>query len=121
MNAYLLLITEALISLIVSSLVLTMLSQPLARVLVRLCPDAQAAQFWVSYTKIMLTIAPLLLLVLVVDMATHFADPMDNIRLALIAVLGGLLLGLHIVGKRLGQFVQPPVSDVALTPVAVGL
>ena len=120
MNAYLLLTIEGLISLIVSSLVLTMLSQPLSRVLVRLCPDAQAAQFWVSYTKIMLTIAPLLL-VLVVDMATHFADPMDNIRLALIAVLGGLLLGLHIVGKRLGQFVQPPVSDVAPTPVTVGL
>ena len=110
MNAYLLLLVETSISLIVSGLVLVMLSKPLARVLYRLCPDEQAAQFWVSYTKIMLTIAPLLL-VLLVDMATHFSDPMDNIRLALIAVLGGLLLGLHVVGKRLGQFVQAPSKD----------
>lgn len=73
----------------------------------RICPDEQAALFWLSYTKVMLMIAPLLL-VLMVNMFSHFSDPMDSLRLALIAALGGLLIGLHSIGRRLGQFVATP-------------
>lgn len=55
----------------------------------------------------MLMIAPLLL-VLTVDMFTDFSDPMDSLRVALMAALGGLLIGLYSIGKRLGQFVTIP-------------
>ncbi|MBI3149152.1 MAG: hypothetical protein HYZ17_11640 [Betaproteobacteria bacterium] len=107
MNAYFLLFAESLISVVVSLAVLYVLSGPLVNVLVRICPDEQAAVFWLCYTRVMLTIAPLLL-VLAVDMFTHFSDPLDSLRLALMAVLGGLLIGLLSIGKRLGQFVTAP-------------
>ena len=107
MNAYILLLTESLLSIAASLAVLYALSQPLMNVLTRICPDDQAASFWLSYTKIMLILAPLLL-VLAVDLFTHFNSPMDTLRLALIAALGGLLAGLHSVGKRIGRFVTVP-------------
>jgi hypothetical protein len=43
--------------------------------------------------------------VLTVDLLTHFSNPMDNLRLALMAALGGLLIGMLSIGKRLGRFV----------------
>jgi len=107
MNAYFLLFAESLMSIAVSLAVLYVLSRPLVDVLDRICPDEQAAVFWLSYTKMMLMIAPLLL-VLTVDMFTHFSNPLDTLRLALMAALGGLLIGLHSIGKRLGKFVVTP-------------
>jgi len=108
MNAYVLLFAESLISVAVSIAVLLVLAGPLMKVLGRICPDEQAAVFWLSYTKVMLMIAPLLL-VLTVDMFTHFSAPLDSLRLALIAALGGLLIGLNSIGKRLGKFATPPM------------
>jgi len=107
MNTYVHLFAASFISIAVSFAVLRVLSSPLMNILGRICPDEQAAAFWLSYTKLMLMIAPLLL-VLMVDMFAHFSDPLDSVRLALIAALGGLLIGLHSIGKRLGQFVKMP-------------
>lgn len=107
MNAYVLLATESLICVAVSLAVLHAMSRPLMNVLSRICPDEQAASFWLSYTRVMMLLAPLLL-VLSVDLFTHFANPMDTLRLALIAALGGLLVGLHAIGKRIGLYVRSP-------------
>ena len=107
MNAYIQLFAASLISIAISFTVLRVLSSPLMNILSRICPDEQAAAFWLSYTKVMLMIAPLLL-VLMVDMFAHFSNPLDSLRLALIAALGGLLIGLHSIGKRLGNFVKTP-------------
>lgn len=107
MNAYIQLFAASLISVTVSFAVLHVLSSPLMNILGRICPDEQAAAFWLSYTKVMLMIAPLLL-VLLVDMFTHFSNPLDTLRLALAAALGGLLIGLRSIGKRLGQYVEVP-------------
>lgn len=107
MNANYLLPLELLLSVIMSLAVLHALSGPLVNVLERICPDKPAAIFWLSYTKVMLISAPLVL-VMTVDLFTHFNNPMDTLRLALLAALAGLLIGLHSVGKRLGQFVVPP-------------
>ena len=107
MNAYSLLIAKVILSLTVSFAVLHVLSPPLAKVLSRICPDEESAVFWSSYTKLMLMIAPLLL-VITVDLLTLFSDPMKSLRLGIIAALGGLLIGLHSVGKRLGKFVRTP-------------
>lgn len=105
MNAYAQLFAASFISIAVSCAVLRILSGPLMNVLCRVCPDEQAAAFWLSYTKVMLIIAPLLF-VLLVDMLARFSTPLDSLRFALMATLGGLLLGLHVIGKRLGQFVR---------------
>ncbi len=110
MNAYLLLVVESLISAAASLVVLHAVSQPLVDVLGRICPDPQAATFWQVYTKVMLLIAPLFL-VLSVDMLTHFSDPSDSLRLAVLATLAGLMLGMRAIGKRLGQFVDVPERD----------
>ncbi len=107
MNAYVLLVAESLLCIAASLAVLYALSRPLMNVLTRICPDEQAASFWLTYTRVMMFLAPLLL-VLMVDLFTHFANPMDTLRLALIAALGGLLAGLHAVGKRIGQYVSVP-------------
>ncbi|MCL2635668.1 MAG: hypothetical protein FWD50_03440 [Betaproteobacteria bacterium] len=107
MNAYFFLLAELAVSIAVSLAALRVLSQPLVDVLCRICPDKQAAVFWQSYTKVMLMLTPLLL-VLGVDLLTPFRDPLDSLRLALMAALGGLLLALHAVGKRLGRFVVVP-------------
>lgn len=109
MSAIALLIFKALISLTVSLAVFRMLSGPLENVLVQLCPDAQAADFWVRYTRVMLIIAPLLL-VLSVDVLTRYASPSDSLHFALIAALSGLLIGLYAVGRRLSQFARPQKS-----------
>ena len=62
MNAYVLLATESLICVAVSLAVLHAMSRPLMNVLTRICPDEQAASFWLSYTRVMMLLAPLLLL-----------------------------------------------------------
>ncbi|MCP5269047.1 MAG: hypothetical protein H6943_08410 [Zoogloeaceae bacterium] len=105
MTPYFPLLAQLLLSVAASLAVLYALSRPLMNVLVRICPDEQAAAFWLSYTKVMLMLAPLLM-VLTVDLLTHFNNPLDTLRLAMIAALGGLLAGLHAVGKRIGQFVR---------------
>lgn len=110
MNTYSLLFAQFLISALLSLAVLLVLSRPLISVLCRVCPDDQAAAFWLSYTKVMLMIAPLLF-VLVSGLFTHLSDPLDNIRFTLIATLGGLLIALRVIGKRLGQFIVAPKQD----------
>ncbi|MEQ1914911.1 MAG: hypothetical protein HOP24_05790 [Sideroxydans sp.] len=107
MENYLLLLVESLTSLSVSFAVLYVLSRPLMNVLSRICPDEHAAAFWLSYTKVMLLIAPLLL-VLTMDLLAHFSNPLDSWRFALIVALGGILVGLYTVGERLGKFVTTP-------------
>ncbi|MDD4911049.1 MAG: hypothetical protein PHP57_02030 [Sideroxydans sp.] len=107
MENYLLLLIESLTSISVSFAVLYVLSRPLMNVLSRICPDEHAAAFWLSYTKVMLLIAPLLL-VLTMDLFAHFSNPLDSWRFALIVALGGILVGLYTVGERLGKFVTTP-------------
>jgi hypothetical protein len=105
MNDYLLLLAEVAASVFFSLAVLAALSGSLVNVLRLMCPDDRAATFWLSYTRVMLTITPLLF-VLIVSLFAHFGNPLDNVRLAVIAALGGLLLGLKIIGTRLGNFAK---------------
>jgi hypothetical protein len=104
MPPYFLWCAEILMALATSLLVWRMLSRPLLDILKRLCPDASAAGFWLRYTQVMLLLFPLLL-VLVVDFLSHNSQPLDTLRLAFLATLGGLLLGLYWVGRRLSQFI----------------
>lgn len=107
MNRLFFLLLESATSIALSLAVLHVLSRPLMNILSRICPDEQTAAFWLSYTKFMLLVAPLLL-VLTVDLFAHFSDPMDTWRFSLIVALGGILIGLYLVGEHLGRFVTPP-------------
>lgn len=109
MNAYLLLLLEMLISIAASMIVLRVLTTPLLRTLERICPDEQSANFWLSYTRVMLVIAPLIL-VLVMDLFSRYGNPLDSLRMTALSALGGLLIGMHLLGKRLGQFIRPPAA-----------
>lgn len=106
MNEYLLLLLETVISLAASLTVLRVLTTPLLRTLEHICPDAESASFWLSYTRVMLVMAPLIL-VLMASAYTQFASPLDNLRMTVLADLAGLLLGMHLLGKRLGRFIRP--------------
>ena len=90
---------------LLSGLVLRFLNQPLRGLLERLCPNQSAAAFWQSYTQLMLMLAPLLC-VLTLDLLVHGDDLFIRLRYTLITALGGLLLGLWIVGKRLSRFID---------------
>ena len=99
-------ISEVLISLLLSALSLWVLSKPLINVLNDLCPTQKQAEFWLAYTRLMLSISPLLL-VLVVDSFVSNEDVFAHIRISLMSGLAGLLIGMIIVGNR----VFVPVSQ----------
>ena len=63
----------------------------------------------VSFAVLRALSAPLLL-VLVVSMFARFSDPLGSVRLALVAALAGLLIGLLSVGRRMAPFVKPSSS-----------
>ena len=110
MNPVVLLGAQALVSLAASTAVLAALSRPLAHTLEITCPDRAAAGFWLRYAQTMLVVAPLVL-VLAMEFVTPAWPPQDKLRFALLASLGGLLLALRAVGKRMGQFV--PVAPLS--------
>ena len=107
MNAYLLLLLEMLISVAASMVVLRIMTSPLLRTLELICPEKQSANFWISYTRVMLVIAPLIL-VLLMDAFSRYSDPLDGLRMTVLATLVGLLVGMHILGRWLGRFVRLP-------------
>lgn len=107
MDTYLLLLSEMLVSVLASLLVLRVLSHPLLRTLGRICPDQESAEFWLSYTRVMLVIAPLML-VLLASWLFRSSDPLNALRIALLAVFGGLLITMQRLGSRLGHFIVLP-------------
>ncbi len=112
MNSYLLLLSEILLSLLASLLVLKALSTPLLNMLERVCPNGDAAQFWLNYTRVMLMMAPLLL-VLVMHSFTRHSSPEDALRMALIAALLAMLIGMRVMGNKLSRLIDP-VVDVGM-------
>lgn len=99
MNTLFAFTVEIAICLSLSTAVLLVLSPPLQRALNDLCPTERQAAFWLSYTRLMLFLAPLLL-VLIINTMTIYNETLEVIRITLIATLVGLLIGLMIVGKR---------------------
>ncbi|WP_124949170.1 hypothetical protein [Sulfuriferula thiophila] len=115
MNSLLLFSAEILLSLSLSATVLYAISSALRNALQDLCPSDRQAEFWVAYTRTMLILAPLLLVMVVDGMSSH-GDVLGNIRIALVAALAGLLFGMIIVGKK----VFIPVSQQIAQPAETG-
>ena len=107
MNTYQIFLIEVIASFAMSIAVLCVLSKTLVQVLIRICPDKEAVGFWVSYTKIMLIIAPVLL-VLIMGLFAEYEEPIKHLRLTFISILGGLLISLYLIGTRINKFVNNP-------------
>ncbi len=110
MNALTVFIIEIIISLSMSVVTLWVLNKPLKNILLDLCPTQTQADFWVAYTRIMLSAAPLLLVLMFTNTSKHILmNPNAAIlvvKSSIIAALIGLLFGLLIVGRK----VFTPVS-----------
>jgi len=94
-----LLLIETIISMIASITIMLLISQPLKAALIDLCPTEKQANFWLAYTRTMLLIAPLLLVLFI--NSTHKGDTFSDLRSAFIAALTGLLIGLIIMGRKM--------------------
>jgi len=103
-----LLLIETVISLLASITIMLLISQPLKAALIDLCPTEKQANFWLAYTRTMLLISPLLLVLLV--NSTHKGDTFSDLRSALIAALAGLLIGLMVIGRKMYIPVDRQVS-----------
>ncbi|NOY71180.1 MAG: hypothetical protein GXP14_02195 [Gammaproteobacteria bacterium] len=99
MNELSLLLIETLISVMTSITIMLLISQTLKAALLDLCPTEKQAKFWLAYTRTMMLISPLLLVLLI--NSTHNGDTFSDLRAAFIAALTGLLIGLIIIGKKM--------------------
>jgi len=103
-----LLLIETVISMIASLTIMLLISQPLKAALIDLCPTEKQANFWLAYTRTMLLISPLLLVLLI--NSTHKGDTFSDLRSAFIAALAGLLIGLIVIGRKMYIPVDRQVS-----------
>ena len=94
-----LLLIETVISLIASITIMLLISKPLKAALIDLCPTEKQASFWLAYTRTMLLISPLLLVLFI--NSTHKGDTFSDLRSAFIAALTGLLIGLIVIGRKM--------------------
>ena len=99
MNDINLLLLEAGISILISIVIMILLSNPLKSALIDLCPTDTQALFWLAYTRTMLLVSPLLLVLFI--NSTHRGDTFSDLRSAIIAALAGLLMGLVIIGRKM--------------------
>jgi hypothetical protein len=102
MNAGLSLLTTVAISLILSTILVNVLAVPLRRVLAALCSSGEASGFWVSFTSVMLYIAPLLFAVFTVRPGADL-DVVSVARTTLVATLFGAFLALLVVGFKIAD------------------
>lgn len=105
MNAILLLLAQAGLSVAASALVIWTMANPLKGVIQQLCPSPASTDFWVQYTRVMLTLAPLAL-VLLVNLWVPEQNAFKALRYALLVIVLGLLWGTYLVGRRLMLAVQ---------------
>lgn len=99
MTPAIVLLGEIAISLLVSLLSSRMIRQPLYHVLQDICPTERQAAFWVTYTRAILFLAPLLC-VLLVDLSSDGHDALFSLRATLLAAITGTLIALLFLGRQ---------------------
>jgi len=90
------------ISLILSTFILVLLMKPLCGVLQQICPRGDATTFWMSFTAVMLYIAPLLFTMLF-ENAIVVPELVNVVRTALASSLFGSFAALLVVGYQISQ------------------
>ncbi len=109
MTSLTLFVYEVLLSLLLSTIVLLILAAPLRRMLQNICHSDEQALFWVAYTRTMLFISPLLIVILVGLLAD--ASGLVHIKVTLISALGGLVFGLIVIGRKMYASVSTMTPD----------
>ena len=104
MTSLTLFVYEIILSLVLSTIVLLIISTPLQKMLQNVCRSDEQALFWVAYTRTMLFISPLLMVILVGLLAD--AQGLIHIKVTLISALGGLVFGLMLIGRKLHSSVN---------------
>jgi len=98
---------KCVLSLVISAIVIRTLQCHLTALLQRLCQDATTAAFWRDYTRLTLVLVPLVLLILT-DWLFKNASIADSLRVCLLAIFGGLLLGLIRIKRHIDRFIFIP-------------
>ena len=105
MNSISVFVLQIVISVVLSGLTLMALNRPLKNILQVLCPSKIHADFWLSYTRIMLSVTPLLLVLLfgVIRKSTELnaTSVILVTKSSMIWALCGLWLGLLVVGRKI--------------------
>jgi hypothetical protein len=122
-NALELFLAQITLSLVLSIAILLRLQSLMRRIGIQVCEEGgMATEFWISYTQLMMIIAPLML-VSWFDGPRNIAG-VEQVRSALATVLFGQFLGLALVGRAVwNAFVRkakpaaPPAPANAAAPL----
>jgi hypothetical protein len=101
MGEFTALLTAIGVSLLVSTVIVVALAKPLRQVLDMICRDGESTSFWVSFTAVMLYVAPLLITVFWARLPD--TKPVYAFQLALTTALFGAFAGLVIVGYKIAS------------------
>jgi hypothetical protein len=91
-----------LLSLLLSTVLVRVLSTPLRSILKQICPTADAGQFWVAFTSVMLYVAPLFFAVFSQSLIDG-VEIAQVVRQALVAALFGAFAALLVVGYKIAS------------------
>jgi hypothetical protein len=110
---------EVLASLLASGFIVLRLQGLLRRIGAEACPGgAGGTEFWVTYTQLMMFIAPLILVAFVSRAGSgHEWSIVAQLKSSLLIVLGGQFAGLVLVGRAVWKSIIVP-SRAALTTAA---
>lgn len=104
MSALQLFITALGICLVLSTVLVLILWEPLKVMLASLCDGGEAIRFWTTFTAVMLYLSPLLVTLLVQAMNDNGTAPLvQGVRLALTMPVLGAFLALGGVGRQIGR------------------
>lgn len=90
------------VSLLSSAAICAVITKPLRGVLNQLCPGSHATHFWLSFTTLMLFVAPLLF-TLLFGAAVISTNPINIVRTALASSLAGAFAALLVVGYNISR------------------
>ena len=96
--------TAIVVSLLVSTAILLAIAKPLRQVLAQLCKSGESTPFWVSFTAVMLYVAPLFFAVFLTPIFQ--TTPIHALRTALTSALFGAFAGLLVVGYKIASVRQ---------------
>jgi hypothetical protein len=119
-NAIELFVAQVVLSLALSIAALLRLQSIMRRIGNVVCEEGgTATEFWISYTQLMMMIAPLML-VSWVSGPSAYASPVEQVRGALATVLFGQFLGLVLVGRAVwNSFVRKAKPAAPVKPAVV--
>lgn len=99
MDEFTALLTAIGVSLLVSTVIVVALAKPLRQILAMLCKGGESTSFWVSFTAVMLYVAPLFIAVFWTPIFD--TTPVHAFRTALVSALFGAFAGLLVVGNKI--------------------